>query len=269
MDVNPYEILEVKPGATAEDVKSAYHRLAKQWHPDRFTGEQKTLAEQRFRLLTEAFNMLKNVVPRAADLPPAASSSGMLPPAAGTTAIPASASPRATVPSSPVPPPVSPVATGSIKLDTAPQATGVQDWFNKAKASFERKNPQEALGFIQYALKLENEKYDFHALHAKILDTLGTDKRGLVGALEQCLRLNPKDVDSAIKLAETYQGIGMYARATRYWEWAANLAPDHPYFVKQKASAKEKAQEAAEGLGGQFRLWVDQAKGALSKLTKK
>jgi len=249
--VNPYEILEVRPGATADEVKAAYHRLAKQWHPDRFTGEQKTQAEHKFRQLTEAFNMLKNAVPRTPE-PPAASPA-VAKPAAGPS----------------LPAPETPRATGSIKLDTTPVTSSLQDWYNKAKHAFETKSHQEALGYIQYVLKLENEKYDYHALHAKILDAMGTDKRGLVGALEHCLRLNNKDVDSAIKLAETYQGIGMYARATRYWEWAANLAPDHPYFVKQKASAKEKAQEAAEGIGGQFRLWVDQAKGALGKLTRR
>ncbi len=250
--MNPYEILEVRPGASADEVKASYHRLAKQWHPDRFTGEQKSQAEHKFRQLSEAFNMLRSVLPRSAEpaappVPPA--------PAAAPKAAPA---------------PASPGGTGSIALDTTPAPTGgVQEWFNKAKSAFETKRHQEALGFVQYALKLENEKYDYHALHAKILDALGTDKRALVGALENCLRLNNKDADSAIKLAETYQGLGMYARATRYWEWAANLAPDHPYFVKQKASAKDRAQEAAEGLGGQFKLWVDQAKDAFGKLTRR
>jgi tetratricopeptide (TPR) repeat protein len=168
-----------------------------------------------------------------------------------------------------VPPSLDPRTTGKIALDTNPAPSSVQDWFNKAKILFDTKCYQEALGFIQYALKMEAEKYDYHALHAKILEAIGTDKRGMVGALEHCLRLNNKDADSAIKLAETYQGLGMYSRATRYWEWAANLAPDHPYFLKQKASTKERAQETAEGIGGQFRLWVDQAKGAFSKLTKR
>lgn len=244
--MNPYEILEVRPGANADEVKAAYHRLAKQWHPDRFTGEQKVQAEQKFRQLTEAFNMLKTVVPKATE-----------------------AAPKPTAPATSVPAPASPMATGSIALDTTPAVSTVQDWFNKAKAAFENKRHPEALGYIEYALKLEAEKYDYHALHAKILDAIGQDRRALVGALENCLRLNNKDADSAIKLAETYQGIGMYARATRYWEWAANLAPDHPYFVKQKASAKERAQETAEGIGGQFRMWVDQAKDALGKLTKR
>jgi tetratricopeptide (TPR) repeat protein len=191
--------------------------------------------------------MLKSAVPRAPEPAP-----GPVAPASPT-----------------IPPPFEPRATGSIALDTSPAPTSIQDWYNKAKILYDTKCHQEALGYIQYALKLETEKYDYHVLHSKILEALGSDKRAMVTALENCLRLNNKDADSAIKLAETYQGIGMYARATRYWEWAANLAPDHPYFQKQKASTKERAQETAEGIGGQFRLWVDQAKDALGKFTKR
>ena len=58
--MNPYEILEIAPGSSAEDIKAAYHRLAKRWHPDRFTGAEKEEAEKRFRQLAEAFNMLKD-----------------------------------------------------------------------------------------------------------------------------------------------------------------------------------------------------------------
>lgn len=32
--MNPYEELEIKPGATQDQIKQAYHRLAKAWYPD-------------------------------------------------------------------------------------------------------------------------------------------------------------------------------------------------------------------------------------------
>ena len=52
--MNPFQVLEVSPGASAEDIKASYHRLAKQWHPDRYMGEEKAEAEERFRELAEA-----------------------------------------------------------------------------------------------------------------------------------------------------------------------------------------------------------------------
>ncbi|MBI4911448.1 MAG: J domain-containing protein [Acidobacteria bacterium] len=249
--MNPYDLLEIKPGATADEIKTAYHRLAKQWHPDRFTGPEKEQAEHRFRQLTEAFNMVKSSAPAARPIELDHNK-------------PQASDPSATIPSAPAPGAPTPIVVRPADVHTA-----TQDWYANAKKAYEGNRFGEALGLIQYALKLDSEKWDYHALQAKILEAMGTDKRSLVGALENCLRLNNRDADAAIKLAETYQALGMYARATRYWEWARNLAPDHPYFVKQRASAKEKAMETAEGLGGTLKMWVDQAKDALSRITKR
>jgi hypothetical protein len=40
MSVDPFAVLGVTPGASAEEVAAAYRRLAKRWHPDRGGGEQ-------------------------------------------------------------------------------------------------------------------------------------------------------------------------------------------------------------------------------------
>lgn len=248
--MNPYEVLEIKQGATVEEIKAAYHRLAKQWHPDRFNGEQKLQAEQKFRMLSEAFNMLKGVAPRAAAPQPAA-----------PTAIPDS-QPAA-------PPPSIPTATGAIPLDLQQSSQGPQEFFRRAESALADRRPKEALGYIEYVLKLEKEKYEYHVLHAKILEAIGTDKRAFVTALENCLRLNKKDAEAAIKLAETYQALGMYTRATRYWEWAANIAPDHPYFKRQREDAKAAARDKVQDLAGQVRLLMDRISTAVRGLIKR
>ena len=64
--MNPFNVLEIPPDATSEDIKAAYHRLAKRWHPDRYTGPEKEEAESRFRELAEAFSMLKDPANRLA-----------------------------------------------------------------------------------------------------------------------------------------------------------------------------------------------------------
>jgi curved DNA-binding protein CbpA len=58
---NHYETLNVRPSATTDEVRKAYHRLAREHHPDRFSdATQKRAAEQRFAAMTEAFNVLSN-----------------------------------------------------------------------------------------------------------------------------------------------------------------------------------------------------------------
>lgn len=60
-DLDPYQVLEVEQGASAEEVKAAYRRLASQYHPDKLShlGEEfKILAERRFKEIQEAYEQL-------------------------------------------------------------------------------------------------------------------------------------------------------------------------------------------------------------------
>ncbi|MBX8465813.1 J domain-containing protein [Deinococcus sp. RIT780] len=57
----PHEVLEVSPTATLEDIKAAYRRLAKQYHPDRVASlgpEFRLLAEQRMKQINAAYEAL-------------------------------------------------------------------------------------------------------------------------------------------------------------------------------------------------------------------
>ncbi len=53
-----YEILNVSPKASDEDVKRAYHIMAKKYHPD-LNPQNRRMAELRFRLINEAYAHLK------------------------------------------------------------------------------------------------------------------------------------------------------------------------------------------------------------------
>jgi curved DNA-binding protein CbpA len=61
MAANHYEILGVARTATAPEVRSAYAKLARERHPDRFSDPaEKARAEEFFKNLTTAFNTLSN-----------------------------------------------------------------------------------------------------------------------------------------------------------------------------------------------------------------
>ncbi len=53
-----YQILGVARGASAEDIKKAYRRLAMQYHPDRNPGDKG--AEERFKAINEAYAVLSD-----------------------------------------------------------------------------------------------------------------------------------------------------------------------------------------------------------------
>src|SRR5580698_3962241 len=59
-----YETLGVAKGASADDLKKAYRKLAMQYHPDRNPGDK--AAEHKFKELSEAYDVLKDDQKRAA-----------------------------------------------------------------------------------------------------------------------------------------------------------------------------------------------------------
>lgn len=58
---NYYDILGVKPGASKDDIKKAYHKLAMKYHPDRNPGNKE--AEEKFKEISEAYDVLVNGKP--------------------------------------------------------------------------------------------------------------------------------------------------------------------------------------------------------------
>ena len=61
-----YQILGVSKDATADDLKKAYRKLAKQYHPDaQHTEEDKKNAEAKFKEINEAYSVLSDDTKRA------------------------------------------------------------------------------------------------------------------------------------------------------------------------------------------------------------
>lgn len=54
-----YEILGLKKGATDAEIKSAYRKMALQWHPDR-NQDKKAAAEKEFKEINEAYQILSD-----------------------------------------------------------------------------------------------------------------------------------------------------------------------------------------------------------------
>ena len=59
--MNPYEVLGVKQGASKEEIKAAYRKLVKQYHPDQYGDNPlKDLAQEKLTEVNKAYDMLKN-----------------------------------------------------------------------------------------------------------------------------------------------------------------------------------------------------------------
>lgn len=215
--MNPFTVLEIPADASPEDIKAAYHRLAKRWHPDRFTGPEKVEAENRFRELAEAFSMLKDPVKRM-------NLQQQVPQASPVTTAP---------------------AAESAKERTA------EDWAGLAKAAFEDGNLDQARALIHYAIRLDDENSQYHSLLASILEKEGGDLRAVVKALENAVRLAPRDVECHIRLAAHFQTLGLNARSQRHLQLARDISPNHPKLrqLDSKAAKMAVAQQAPKRPG--------------------
>ena len=52
------EPLRVAPSATADQIKHAYHKLAREWHPDKATNVDPDKARRMFVLVARAYEVL-------------------------------------------------------------------------------------------------------------------------------------------------------------------------------------------------------------------
>ena len=63
MAQTPYEVLGVKPDASADEIRKVYRKLAKEFHPDLNPG--KPAAEERFKAVSGAYDLLSDPDKRA------------------------------------------------------------------------------------------------------------------------------------------------------------------------------------------------------------
>lgn len=61
---DPYSVLGILPGSGAEDVRRAYHALALRWHPDKRPVEERDMAEQQFKTIGLAYELLRDAAKR-------------------------------------------------------------------------------------------------------------------------------------------------------------------------------------------------------------
>jgi curved DNA-binding protein len=60
-----YEVLGLKRNATEKEIKAAYRKLARKYHPDLHSAEEKTMAEEKFKKINEAHEVLSDPEKRA------------------------------------------------------------------------------------------------------------------------------------------------------------------------------------------------------------
>lgn len=184
-----YEILGLDPQASADDVRAAFRRLARERHPDRSRPADRAIAEREFQAITEAYNVLSDREQRARY------DQGFSSASRPNLSNPRDVS-RALVAK----------AVGLMKLGEHRQA-------GELLAQAVAHDPQSARARHLYGL--------FLAQHA------GRLEEGL-RQLDQAAKLDPVNVRLLLDASRLFALARMFARATRFAQAAAELSPGDP-----------------------------------------
>lgn len=198
-----YDLLGVDHQASPDEVKNAYHSLARRYHPDRFhqaDAQLRNQIESAFARVAQAYEVLGDQSSRATyDVKFA-------------VAAPPSASKGATRERSPASP-------------EAPTDNRAESSFQKGVAAIDQRQPQQALRFFAEAASIEPRCARYRAEYGRALINDPKTRRLAEFELKAAIALDPDNTSYRVALAELYKALGLRRRAEGELQRALTVDP--------------------------------------------
>jgi tetratricopeptide (TPR) repeat protein len=239
---NHFEFLGIPKASTEAQVKEAYFRLAKRFHPDVHhdpaLADLKDKLEAIFIRLGEAYEVLRNARSRSAYESDLASRAAR--PAAEQPAAP----PTPSTPGGPAPP-----------LDVR----AMEDLLRRADRRFQEEKYWDAIQLLEPMLdRFEGKgKQKARVLLAKCYLKNPNWVRRAEEMLQQVVHDDPKNVDAYLTLGSIYKSGNLRSRALTMFRKVLELKPEHEKALEEVAALAppEDSQASAEGSGLLKRLF--------------
>jgi curved DNA-binding protein CbpA len=191
-----YEVLDLGKLASAEEIKAAYHTLARRYHPDRFHQSEPKLrrrVDSAFARIAQAYETLRDQQVRGA-----------------YDAKRASQSPRAGGHKS-APPEKSPA--GAAQPSPGAEISQAESSFQRGKAALEQNRRDEALRFLAEAAMSAPREARYRAHYGQALIGQMNTRRIAEAELQAAVSLEPDNASYRVMLAELYKALGLRRRA--------------------------------------------------------
>ncbi len=210
-----YDTLGVSRDATSDVIRRAFRKLTFDNHPDRFSGEQRLQAEERFQTITEAFNVLSRPESREKydrELGLSASS-----------------------------------GPGMDRAEIARRLAG------KGAQSLRDGRLAEALEQLKHAIDHDDACSRAHYFMGMALIRAAGRERDALRHLERAASLEPNNTAIKAEVAQLCLQVGLRSRAMRMAEEVLALDPTSTKAAEVLQIAQEGDGGAADGLLSRFR----------------
>jgi curved DNA-binding protein CbpA len=193
---NHYDVLDVGRNASPDEVRDAYHALARKYHPDRYHQrdlEARRQIESAFARIARAYETLGESSARdaydaqLADIP-------------------------APVPA-PVPSPSGKQAQSDVVPKKDPNSERAEASFKNGLAAAKNNQPEHAVRFFAEAASLNPRMARYRAEYGRALTAQSQTRRIAEIELQAAIALEPNNGDYRLMLAELYKVLGLRRRA--------------------------------------------------------
>ena len=212
-----YEVMGVEPQTSAPELKTVYYQLARRYHPDRFRKSDAGLLpriEAAFARITQAYDTLRDDQLRA-------SYDAKLETRKKVDRL-ADAAPKA---STPAPQPEN-VAEGTAE-PIVPAAERAAIQFKEGFAALEMGQKKAALGLFASAARAVPNEPRYRAFYGQVLAANEATRRAAEAELSAAVKLDPKNAEYRVMLAELYRDLGLKLRAKGEAERAVAADPNN------------------------------------------
>jgi curved DNA-binding protein CbpA len=224
---NHYEVLDVARLATTEEIKVAYHALARRFHPDRFHqsgAELLSRIESAFASIAHAYETLSDQSARV-DYDARRSS-------------------KPTTTASPKPAPDAKKVNGAKQPPRRANAERAENRFQHGLAALKQNRRDEAVRFLAEAAMLSPREARYRAHYGQALIQQSNTRRIAETELQAALALEPDNPAFRVMLAELYKHLGLQKRAEGELERALAIDPKNEAARSLLQTFRSKSQKS-------------------------
>lgn len=212
--LNYYEILEIPSDADEREIKRAYHKLARQQHPDKAASpDELRQFEEQFAQISAAYNTLKDEAKREAynrklksEPPPA------------KPRMTASAAAISAARSTPVEARRDSGASQR-QFGNTPEKTAIaQKAYARGMQFFKEANYIKAIDFFEAAIQNNDTEPNYHARLAMTLIEARKSATRALDAAQKAIDLDPYNLEHKFNLAYIFEQIGSKTNARKVYD---------------------------------------------------